>query len=193
MACPEENGQAVFRFTFGGETVSAIRAEAILDCLSRTLHAINDDLDDKVDSFLSLPIQERLYRPSTPFYEPQIPLQASPDLIAALIAIVSRLQFTWTKVFRPLLPFPPSPPSLLDLGALDLDHKSSFFSLGSDSIAAAEAATLYSQAGLDLTLQDLVNFPILAPKAALVARKVQRSEKEKPRLKLIEDIKYDYG
>ena len=72
-------------------------------------------------------------------------------------------------------------PSQPGLDTLDPDLDNSFFSLGGDSIAAAEAAWLCSKAGLHLTL---------ALQAALVAGQVQRPQREKPGLSFGKDWKY---
>lgn len=123
--------------------------------------------------------------------------------------IQQHLKSIWLQVLRPLhaqssgpsssIPKPASSqnssatPSVEEILNSDIDDdKASFFtSLGGDPIAAAEAAFLCMKSGLDLSIQDFMDFPTVALQAELLTGKIRRPERGKVRLVFNEDHRYN--
>ncbi|KAI4117411.1 MAG: hypothetical protein LQ345_002352 [Seirophora villosa] len=172
MAWPERDGYASFRFTFAKETLPTAAAERILDMFFQTLCAINDsNKEDTValvlpslfsEAFVDFEQDGAVDRqdetPHSTAYRPAVPV--------SLTAVTERIRSFWTQILGG--DGPASPPES-EHQALVFAHDASFFDIGGDSISAAELAGACTRAGLNLSLQDILDYPTLEQQTLLVA------------------------
>ncbi|KAL8656289.1 MAG: hypothetical protein Q9226_002718 [Calogaya cf. arnoldii] len=200
MAWPERKGRAAFRFTFAKETLPTTAAERILDVFCQLLSALNDsNRRDKVgtllpnhpdreflDDIYHSPLDQKTVNPHHDSASPQ-------PMAPSLTPIAERIESIWQQVLlcnndddnaithNSTSSLPKTPPKLFD-------HDISFFSVGGDSISAAELATLCTAAGLDLGLQDIIDFPTIEQQTLLVTGQTRRnSSRAAPKLVFSED------
>ena len=193
MGWPVADGRAGFRFTFSGDTFSSSAAESILSLLFKTLHAINDNLEDQVRSVLSFPISEELSKRSdqspTSQKESPNPRPSTFNVPASCNEVIENLKVIWAQVLQPMTTA--SRERIIDRDGTDFDQNDSFFELGGDSISAAEAAYLCMSSGFDLKLQDFIDFPTLGLQALLVSGQLQRPRRDSPGLHFKADHKFN--
>lgn len=180
VAWPEEHGSAGFCFKFCEETMSPSKADSTFDLFSKILHAINENLDDRLYSALSFPIDERFLmgenhltsaQEAIHFHQP--PSQSIPracrETMESLVAI-------WVRVLHPS-------PGKIDQDCT-IEQDESFFDLGGDSISAAEVTSFCSEAGFDLTLQDIIDFQTLRLQTLLISGLIDRPARDPLKLLL---------
>lgn len=163
LAWPEKNGQSSFRFTYSPHTLSSTAAKSLVDTYLSLVCAINDLPEQTVASIL---------RPTTNPLSAQTPgpLQAQPsvtEITGAAQSILAQIESSWKEVLEVLHP--------IDLNQL-------FFDLGGDSLKAAELAGHCEKAGLDLRMQDVLDFPTLRLQTLLLLGHVSRPERAVPKL-----------
>ena len=184
MAFPEKEGRASFRLTFAKETLPTAAAERILDVFCQFLCAINSSSQqDKVASLLPSPPEETFLddvhnTPSSqnPFI-PRHDASPPPSITSSLATVAERIESLWTQV---LLPDDVDPRRCTSAehgkwSPNPFPHDISFFDMGGDSISAAELAALGTAAGLQLGLQDILNFPTVEQQSLFVAGQIERS------------------
>jgi amino acid adenylation domain-containing protein len=184
---PQANDHAAFRFTFCGETLSPTTAESILDFFFKTLHAINDKLEDKVSSPLSFSIDEGLLGREdhiTPSSQQASHFQQShcaSSVPSSCRGVLERLKAIWIQVLH--LSSAGSSSSETAYGrAPHINLDDSFFELGGDSISAAEVASLCTRTSFNLKLQDILDFPTLRLQTLLVSDQIPRPVRDVPKL-----------
>ncbi|KAL8660627.1 MAG: hypothetical protein Q9202_006372 [Teloschistes flavicans] len=181
MAWPVRDGQeASFRFTYSPQTLPTPVAEEVMSYYCQILRALNEcDITEPLASVLEIPLDdythlhqhsELLQKPHA--YEDGIASSSIPNSETVPRIIVHHLEALWKSIFKTILH---DSASSID----SIDVKTSFFDLGGDSISAAELAFKSSEAGLALTLQDIIDFPTLSQQGALLAGLIERPVRER--------------
>jgi len=164
MAWPNKDGFSSFRFTYSPETLSPAGAEAVMTIYLDFLRDMNDDPSGYIRALEpSLKRLKLVDPPSTS----EIPSPARVETPPALQSLESQVKTFWKQLLNP---------------PRDIHSNDSFFNMGGDSIKAAELGLLCEKAGLQLTLQDILDFPTLGMQTLAIAGQVSRPERTVPKL-----------
>ncbi|KAI4127328.1 MAG: hypothetical protein LQ338_003251 [Usnochroma carphineum] len=192
MAWPEQDGHVAFRFTFAPQTLSAAAAETILDLCCKTLQALNDSSEDAtVSSVLSIPYNEGTVAspvPSSTEDSDSQPDVHDPEVPIPLARVAERLRSLWKQTLR--YNNQPLSTETVEKG-MTLSHDDSFFDIGGDSISAARLAMECTRDGLELAMQDIIDFPTLRQQTLFLAGELRRPMREIPTLAFSADYKFN--
>ncbi|KAL8707358.1 MAG: hypothetical protein Q9220_007606 [cf. Caloplaca sp. 1 TL-2023] len=188
MAWPVQNSQASFRFTYSPLTLPTAAAKHVMRVFLETLREINQcDISSPLSSIVKnqedCDIFQHLFddKDDVQANDDGGPHSTPPlDIDTVPTTILRHLKAIWDRVLD--LPIDES------TAQADVpDPEISFFDLGGDSISATELAFASSKAGLDLTLQDVIDFPTMAQQGALLAGIIERPVRDKVKLVFQED------
>ncbi|KAL8945915.1 MAG: hypothetical protein Q9183_007983, partial [Haloplaca sp. 2 TL-2023] len=70
---------------------------------------------------------------------------------------------------------------------LPITTTTDFFDLGGDSLSAAVLARSCESAGLDLSLQDIYDFPTLEAQSGVLLGYIERLKRERPKLVFVSE------
>ncbi|KAL8640611.1 MAG: hypothetical protein Q9228_002487 [Teloschistes exilis] len=180
MAWPiQNNHEASFRFTYSPQTLPTPVAEEIMRSYCQIVQALNEcDITSPLASLLDIPFDnyKHLQRHTKLLNEPHayengISCPSVPNVSAVPRTIMQHLETLWEF----------SLPHDFSSSMFD-DTNTSFFDMGGDSISAAELAFKSSEAGLALTLQDVIDFPTMSQQGALLAGLIERPVRERVKL-----------
>ncbi|KAM0430163.1 hypothetical protein ACHAPT_006171 [Fusarium lateritium] len=163
LAWPSKDGQSSFRFTYSPQTLSSSAAKSVVETYLSLVHAINDLPQDTVASILD-PATNPL---PAHVPEPLQPQTCTTEVTPTTQSIMSQIESCWKEVLEISNPIGPD---------------QSLFDLGGDSLTAAELAGHFEKAGLDLRLQDILDFPTLRLQTLLLFGHITRPERTVPKL-----------
>ena len=191
---PEEQGRATFRFTYSAETLASEVAESVLDLFISMINLINSNLDGSIGSKLAINTRneqdahnDTSLNPNNNAVDPT--LQSVPPTLnnPSYNSILEHIKTIWISTLN-CMPSNSHHTSDNIQPSLTINETDSFFeNLGGDSIAAAETASVCQTAGLNVSLQDMIEFPTLRQQTLLVLGELERPVREPLGLEFVVD------
>ena len=186
------NGEMKCWVSYHEEKMSMKAAEAVLDYFFAVVETICEHPEYEIQSLdtldCGLGLDKAMQDNDLPVVQDDCPRQSPVPQSPIPEDLFERLRTLWATVLQIA---PASSSSLLDqipTVTVDLEgQEPTFFSLGGDSLAAAQLATTCADVGLDLELQDIYDFPRLSEQCRLLAGQFQRVERERPQLVFVSE------
>ncbi|KAI4088897.1 MAG: hypothetical protein LQ339_008634 [Xanthoria mediterranea] len=182
--------------SFNEDAMDTAAANAIIDCFVDVVEKMLENPDTRVKDLMSL------HRSGFDNHLPAAAAAPAPAIISCSSlaqdsdtskALVGRLRALWISA----LPGGGRVCSTTQEEAEEeedenpIDTMTNFFCLGGDSLSAAVLARSCKSSGLDLSLQDIYDFPTLGTQCGILLGYIDRVKREQPRLVFVSNEEFE--
>ena len=179
----DEKGSMRCWLSFTEDAMDTAKASAIIDCFVDVLEKILENPDARVEDLVSFDrsvLDNHLPTPAPALSTAFCPSSAPESEASA--ALIERLKAFWKSA----LPSTSTTPEGKEEES-PIATTTDFFDLGGDSLSAAVLARSCNQSGLDLSLQDIYDFPTLETQCGVLLGEVDRVKRGKPNLVFVSE------
>ena len=175
--------------SFNEDAMDTVTANAIIDCFVDVLEKMLENPDARIKDLMSLDrsgLKHHLPASAPASALASGPVIASCSSVAQDLetseALVERLRALWISALPGLPGGGRASSTAQEEEDNPIDTMTNFFCLGGDSLSAAVLARSCKSSGLDLSLQDIYDYPTLETQCGALLGYIDRVKREQPRL-----------
>ncbi|KAL9594214.1 MAG: hypothetical protein Q9219_007157 [cf. Caloplaca sp. 3 TL-2023] len=179
---PDDEGGMRCWLSFNEEAMSTAGANAVIDFFCSVVNKILEQPESKVDLLDASSFDRAGLDSPRKGNSSSTPGKSESETVLP-DDFVHRLRALWTSVFLPV------PDHFANGGCEEkvIDEETDFFNAGGNSLAAAQLSNSCEESGLDLSLQDIYDFPTLGAQCRVLLGHVDRPKRENPKLVFVSE------